>query len=87
MKLFSLEPRRLVIECVALVLLNAALLQVMARTRIMEKAMALQFNLFELSVILGFIGIRLVVCFLIPSILATLLVWEIMRRINARSEK
>jgi hypothetical protein len=84
MKLFSLAPRRLVIDCVALVLLHAALLEVMAHTRVMEKAMAMQFGFWELAAILAFIGVRLAVYFLIPSILVTLLAWEIMRRINTR---
>ena len=81
----SLNPGRLAVDCLVLMVLHGVMLQVMAHTRIVEKVMASQFSRWELMVILAFFGLRLAVYFLIPAALATLLVWEILRRLAARS--
>jgi hypothetical protein len=78
---------RLAIDCLALVLIHFVLLQVLARTHLMEKMMAMQFNRWELAVILVFVLLRTAVYFLVPALLAALLAGEIFRRVEARAKR
>lgn len=85
MKLPEIKPRRVVIDCVALLVVHALLLQLMAHTHIIENVMASQFSRWELALILAFVLVRLMIYLVIPSVLAALLMREILRRIAGRT--
>lgn len=87
MKIRPANSGRLVLDCVALVALQAVFLQVLARTHLLEKLMAAQFNRWELGVILLFVVLRLAAYFLVPAFLAALLTWKIFGRIGTGARR
>ncbi len=62
--------------CAGFLVLHLVLLQVMARTRVIEKVMASQYDLWELVLILAFLGSRFASYFLVPAIVAAFLVTQ-----------
>ena len=74
MKYAPLTATRLVIGCAILLALHAALLEVIARSRVIEKVMAMQFNAWEFALILAFLCARFAAYFLVPSIVVAFLV-------------
>jgi hypothetical protein len=78
MKIVPGSTIRLGILCVAILLLHVVLLEVMARTRIIEKVMAMQFTFPELLLILAFLAARFASYVLVPAALVAFVVSRIL---------
>jgi hypothetical protein len=74
MKVVPSSTIRLGILCVGILLLHLVLLEVMARTRIIEKVMASQFTAPEFLLILAFLAARFASYFLVPAAFAAFVV-------------
>lgn len=69
MKLLSLQPKAMLIDCLAVVIAYVVLFQIMLHSRMIEKVMALNFSWWELILITLFLVARLSVYLLVPSVL------------------
>lgn len=73
MRLLSLEPRHVAGNTALVVLAYVVLFQIVARTRMIEKVMAMNFSAWELATIAAFLGLRVAVYLLVPSVIAAAL--------------
>lgn len=87
MKYFSSNAGDLLKSCAAVVIAYAILFQIIERTRMIEKIMALTFNWWELVIITAFIASRLATYLLVPATLLALITWRLSKRLSERPIK
>lgn len=91
MSLLSLRPRDVAVNSVLVVLSYSVLFQIVARTRMIEKVMAMNFSAWELATIAAFLVLRMVVYLLVPSVIVAAVARSLAIRLlgipKARSEE
>jgi len=78
MKVLSFRPRDL-LWCLLVVVGYAVLFQIMERTRLIEKVMALTFSWWELLLIVAFLVSRILTYLLVPSLFVAVAVYFLAR--------
>lgn len=73
--------KRDVLWCILPVVVYAILFPIVAHTRMIEKVMALSFSWWELLLIAAFLVSRLLTYLMVPSLIAALLVYIIVKQI------